>query len=153
MANIEYLFFWNMFKKSRQILPSFTFTCHSSIQNLFSNTCLSHFPIHLFLFPIHLLGPVWMQSIFKVLEEYYGFIKNFGFRKQVVCLFGCNFFFVVLKNHNIGNSAAILWFRKLHSWPLSSAGSMLWEARGKLNAKALKLCKTTFFKKKYKAVK
>jgi len=26
------------------------------------------------------LGPVWIQSIFVVLEKYHGFVKYFGFR-------------------------------------------------------------------------
>jgi hypothetical protein len=34
------------------------------------------------LFPIPTsLGHVWMQSIFKVLEKYYGFTKYFSFQK------------------------------------------------------------------------
>jgi hypothetical protein len=27
------------------------------------------------------LGPIWMQSIFEVLEKYYGFTEYFGFQK------------------------------------------------------------------------
>jgi hypothetical protein len=61
------------------------------------------------------VGPVWIQSIFGVLQKYHGFTKYFGIDTQggVWMLKNCSF-----ENYSVAKTTVFLEFRKLHPDPL-----------------------------------